>query len=293
MNEKEEYFILLRPSARGMGSDTDISLVSKENLYVIKSEEEVNKALNNCTTYEGVPDLIKIPDHIPIRIKTLHFENKIFRVYNQWGFPRDIIVGDALFNRYFVDFTKCEGDLRKVFKEKCEYEFMDFSFKKVAENRFFLFYKAEDLVVAEKVRIKRLSGSNDDMWIKQLNDAKATIKKFENLPELKDEYYDHFYDQTYVKRNMGSFKDIVKEDIANDDVDHTLCAYSYPLIPDSFAVEYKKNDDPSKHLRYDELFKKGTDVTHLVADLIGSSIYLEGFKYPQIDLALLSVFGYD
>ena len=85
MNEKEEYFILLRPSARGMGSDTDISLVSKENLYVIKSEEEVNKALNNCTTYEGVPDLIKIPDHIPIRVKTLHFENKIFRVYNHSG----------------------------------------------------------------------------------------------------------------------------------------------------------------------------------------------------------------
>ena len=45
--------------------------------------------------------------------------------------------------------------------------------------------------------------------------------------------------------------------------------------------------------RYDELFAKGSDIKHLIADLIGNREDLNGFENPQIDLALLTVFGYD
>lgn len=82
-------------------------------------------------------------------------------------------------------------------------------------------------------------------------------------------------------------------EIARDAVDHTLCAYDYPLLPDDFACEVRRDADPSLSLTYGELFHKGTDIRHLVADRIGSRENLDGFAEPQIDLALLTVFGYD
>lgn len=83
----------------------------------------------------------------------------------------------------------------------------------------------------------------------------------------------------------------VREEIEEDNIDHTLCAYRYPIMPDTFACKIKRDRDTSNFLTYGELFKKGTDIKHLVADY---TVNMEdGFDNPQIDLALRSVFGYD
>ncbi len=100
VSKTEKHYILHRPSARGMGSNTDEMLVTESNLQKMFTEEEINRSLNECTTYAGVPDLIEIPQNIPILLDTLHFEDVIFRVFNQWLFERDVIVGDAVFQRY-------------------------------------------------------------------------------------------------------------------------------------------------------------------------------------------------
>ena len=286
-----QYYILTQPSARGMGSDSDYALVTEENLHKIMSEEEIEKRLKECSTYDEVPDLIALPNDIPVTIENLHMENVIFRVHNQWGYERDIIVGDAYFTRYFVDLSHCDGDLGRWFCEKTVYEFTSFDFRRTIENHFFLFYKAEDLVQAEKDKIERLDKC-DNLDMEFIKDAEATIKHFENLPKLKDEYYEHFYYQKYSEYR-DFMNEMVDEEIKRDDVDHTRCAYVRCLLPDDFACEIGQHEELPHDLRYDELFVRGSDIRHLIADLVGNQEDLGGFENPQIDLSLLTVFGYD
>lgn len=292
VSKTEKHYILHRPSARGMGSNTDEMLVTESNLQKMFTEEEINRSLNECTTYAGVPDLIEIPQNIPILLDTLHFEDVIFRVFNQWLFERDVIVGDAVFQRYRIDFTSNTIDFGRRLQDRVWYEFMDYDLKHVSENHFFLFYHVEDLLRAERDRIKRLEGEAD--WDHQVRCAKANVAKFETLLEMKDEYYKHFYHQIYPEdRGGATMTEIIEDGIKRDDVDHTKCAYCYPLLPDKFACEINRDDYPGDRLRYDELFSKGTDIRHLVADYTGEAEKLEDFADPQIDWALETVFGYD
>ena len=93
--------------------------------------------------------------------------------------------------------------------------------------------------------------------------------------------------------NEEAVEDLIKEIPWIDNVDHTKCAYQYPLLQDKFACEINRDDYPGDRLRYDELFRKGTDIRHLVADYTGEAEKLEDFADPQIDWALTTVFGYD
>ncbi len=286
-----KYYILTQPSCFGMGSDSDYSLVTEENLHKIMSEEEIERGLKECSTYDEVPDLIALPNDIPVTIEDMHMENVIFRVHNQWWYERDIIVGDASFTRYFVDLSDYDGDLGRWFREKTVYEFTSFDFNRAIENHFFLFYKAEDLVQAERDKIERFS-SREHPNMDVIRESEETIKRFENLPKLKDEYYEHFYHQKY-SRYRDFMNEIVEDEIKRDDVDHTLCTYGRCLMPYEFACEIGQHEELPHDFRYDELFAKGSDIKHLIADLIGNREDLNGFENPQIDLALLTVFGYD
>ncbi len=287
------YYILTRHSSRGMGSDSDYALVTEENLHRIMTDEEIERRLKECNTYDMVPDLIVLPEDIPVTIEELHMENVIFRVHNQWMYERDIIVGDALFTRYFVDLSGFEGDLGRWFKEKTVYEFTSFDFKRTAENHFFMFYKAEELIQAAKNKRDHFS-KKDIPDMELVRESEEIIKHFENLPKLEDEYYDHFFRQKYSE--YRDFMDEeVEDEIKRDVVDHTLCAYSKCLMPPGFefACEIGATEGLPDRFRYDELFIKGTDIKHLIADLVGNREELGCFDNPQIDLALLTVFGYD
>ena len=72
---KDQYYLLTQPSCMGMGSDSDYALVTEENLHRIMSDEEIEKGLNECNTYDQVPDLIALPEDIPVTINELHMEN--------------------------------------------------------------------------------------------------------------------------------------------------------------------------------------------------------------------------
>ncbi len=128
--------------------------------------------------------------------------------------------------------------------------------------------------------------------MKMVREAEETIKHFENLPNLKDEYYEHFYHQEYSEYR-GDMNEIVDDEIKQDDVDHTLCTYGRCLMPYKFACEIGQHEELPHDFRYDELFVRGSNIKHLIADLVGSRESLGGFENPQIDLALLTVFGYD
>ncbi len=299
------YYILTRCSSRGMGSDSDNALVTEENLHKIMSAEEIKRRLNQCSTYDRVPDLIPLPTNVPVTTEELHMNNVIFRVHNQWDYERDIIVGDARFTRYFVDLSDYDGDLGRWFNQKTVYEFTSFDFKRTIENHFFLFYKAEDLIRTQLRKIEHFSGRDNSgsklaaecaglvgEYEKIVRESEEIIKRFSDLPKRKDEYYEHFYHQKYSEYR-DFMNEIVEEEIRHDDVDHTLCAYDRCLMPDVFACEIRNHEGLPKDFRYDELFVIGSDIKHLIADLIGNKEDLGGFENPQIDLALLTVFGYD
>ncbi len=290
--EDNTYYIYNYPASWGMGSETDTCLVTTDNLHKIFSDDEIAYHLSNCTTYDEVPDLIQLPHDIVVNVEQIHMENVIFRVHNQFFLGRDIIVGEADFCRYFVNLSDFDKNLGRWFSEKTVYEFTAFDLKHVAVNDFFLFYKSEDLLEAVKDKIRRLQNKGYPKSDKQISEAEAIVKKFENLPELEDEYYKHFYHQKYSE-NKDFVIQKIEDEIRKDQVDHTFCTYSYPIMQNDFGCEVFRDSDPCRYLTYSELFHKGTNVRHLIADLVDSSERLGGFENPQIDLALRTVFGYD
>lgn len=286
-----QYYIHTQPSSMGMGSNSDYALVTEDNLHRIMSGEEIERKLKECSTYDNVPDLIALPKDIPVTISDMHMENAIFRVHNQYGYERDIIVGDASFTRYFVDLSEYDGHLGRWFRKKNVYEFMSFDFKRTMENHFSLFHEAGELIRCEKDKIERLKKSENPN-MEMIREAEETIRHFENLTNLKDEYYEHFFHQKY-SGYREVINEIVDDEIRRDDVDHTLCAYLRCFILDDFACEIRGHEDLPHDFRYDEMFVRGSDIRHMMADLIGNREDLGGFENPQIDLALLTVFGCD
>ena len=134
-----KYYIWHKPSYYGMGSNVDAYLISEDDLEcLIKHEltrkrndkrfdgrltgawnEEIfcdspdekeviadvlKKRTTTCSTYADVYDLITIPESAIIKKEQDTLEKKVFRVFNPWGYQRDIITGEAIFNSYLVDF---------------------------------------------------------------------------------------------------------------------------------------------------------------------------------------------
>ncbi len=69
--DKNGYYILTQPSWKGMGSDSDYALVTEENLHKLMTEEEIERKLKECSTYDEVPDLMELPDDIPVTIENI------------------------------------------------------------------------------------------------------------------------------------------------------------------------------------------------------------------------------
>ena len=338
----DKYYIVHYPSTWGMGSNTDIGLVTEANLRKIIAleiekansgrkhserftgtwnnekmlesddieriiDDVIYKRLNTCTTYSGLPDLIELPNCIPIMVLYEKLEDTIFRVSNQWGFIRDIIAGEAYLTRYRVDLS---GFTEKVGLNNgpC-YEFVEYDLKNVAENHHC--DTVESMLEMMKDKVARMESKlknkpNDyqghyiddlfpdmytpEWYIKEISDTNESIKKFENLSNMVDEYTQHIY-----KQNYKMFDGIMeKQEKKDKNIDYTRRIYNYPLMPESFACEIINREERSGYLSYEDLFVKGNDIHCLKADLSGVAECIDGFDNDiEMCLVMKNVFGYD
>ncbi len=341
----------------GMGSDSDENLVTEENLRrIIKSEVEkyrsgsrfcsrmytgtvgdevfcdsedineviedvIGKRLSSCSTYSRSKDLIKLPSDLPIHKKQEHYDNTIFRVFNEWGFKRDVIAGEADFTRYFLDLRDYAGD-RNDDELGLDggkwHEFTSYKLKNVLTCEFSFLFNPEGYLEAERDKIERLKARKKgkvyahkqpgryideiipeiatDEWTDRLiKEAEATIHKvteyFKN-PDPKDEYLEHMYDGHYDREWDFGFYDSLEEDREIDHVKGLLYDFSLSDIGFGIIRTDRKREEISHSMTYGELFKKGDDYECLAAFHGGNAEKLEDLKYMNAMRLLRYVFGY-
>jgi len=128
----EKYYILHYPSSLGMGTNTDIRLVSdcdirrliraeldkkmKNNRFDDRFtgtwneekfcdsddieevvEDVIYKRLNTNSTYAPANDLVIVPNSVPIIRTDFEIKNTIFRICNQFDCVTDVIAGEGIF----------------------------------------------------------------------------------------------------------------------------------------------------------------------------------------------------
>ena len=128
----EKYYILHYPSSWGMGTNTDIRLVSdcdirrliraeldkkmKNNRFDDRFtgtwneekfcdsddieevvEDVIYKRLNTNSTYAPANDLVIVPNSVPIIRTDFEIKNTIFRICNQFDCVTDVIAGEGIF----------------------------------------------------------------------------------------------------------------------------------------------------------------------------------------------------
>ena len=294
-----------RYDSRFTGTWNEEEYLESDNMDEI-IDDVITKRLNTCSTYSEVPDLIEIPIDVPMIIIKETLKQKIFRISNQWDYVRDIIVGEAYLTRYRIDLTSYTGNLG-LENGKC-YEFVEYELKHVAENHMLDYI--DQWIQMEKDRMSRikseLAGQKstyegryiDDIipeigtreWYEKLMiEGQATIDKFTNMPIMHDEYTKHIYRQDY-----GWFNELMEEQAQKDKTtDYTKMVYRYPLMPDKFACLIEKYKDESPCLTYEELFKKGDNIHHLLAELSGVIDTMDDTEGINMLDVLRSVFGYD
>ena len=191
---KSRFYIFTYPSSWGMGSDSDHMLVSHSSLRRMiltelakknrgdrfcdrltgmwnqeafcdsKDPEEVvadviEKRLSDSSTYSDVNDLILVPEWVPAMVRKKNMKNKIFPVWNQWGFRRDIIAGSASFTRYFLDLTGMQelGILGTglAMNQDSWYEFTCYHIERVLELHY-VWSRRQSVIKTEKNRYERM-----------------------------------------------------------------------------------------------------------------------------------------
>lgn len=341
----------------GMGSNWDENLVTEENLRrIIKSEVEkyrsgsrfysrmytgttgdevfcdsedinevvedvIRKRLSSSSTYSKNKDLVKLPSDHPVTIKQEHYENTIFRVFNEFGYKRDVIAGEADFTRYFLDLRNYPGD-RDVeelgLKGGIWHEFTSYDLKNVLTCEFGFLFNPMEYLKAERDKIERLEARKNgkvpehkhdgkyideilpeiatDEWTDgHIKEAKATIEKvteYFKSSDPKDEYLDHMYDGHYDRERHYEFYRSIEEDRKIDHVKGLLYGFALADIGFGCTRTNRRDEEISHCMTYGELFKKGDDYECLAAFYGGSAEKLEDLKYMNAKWLLGYVFGY-
>ena len=341
MNKK--YYILHYPSLYGMGSDTDVMLISDESIrYIIRNEvrrknngdhpfceiltgtwngekfcdssdmseveeDVIRKRMNTCSTYAGVNDLIELPADIPLTITEQKEENRIFHIWNQYMTCfNDIIAGETVFTRFFLDFTEYE-DFAGLHKGKI-YEFVSFDMKRVLRNPYFLNH-IDTVLDKEKKRYLRFESKINGTYTvgegKYLDDLidmddeklyKQYKKEFEDVTAhfsepitCPDTYLEHIYTGSPASWYYDGLQYDIKELMSK--IDFRELAYDYPhhtLEPGAVFSEFPKGPC---YLRYDELFNTGCNVRYLPAIETGTYDFRNEITVVEAFSALRNVFG--
>lgn len=341
---KNKKYILHYPSLFGMGSDTDVMLISDDDLrYIIRTEVErkqrgesrcderltgtwkdekfcdsadmteiekdvICKRLNTCTTYSGVNDLVVLTDDIPLETRTEIMQETIFHVWGQYmsSFD-DIIAGETVFTRYFVDLSD-RDEFAGLGGGKI-HEFVSFDMKRVLRNSYFM-NDIDHVLKMEETRCKRfeskLNGTykvgeekyigdiipqNDEelyrQYKKQWEEAAA---KFAVQITCEDTYLKHIFMYSpgsyYYEDLMHDMKKIMSR------FDFRKLAYQYPhYTSEPGAIFSEELPEEECFFRYDELFKAGCDIKYLPAIETGRYESKDLIKGVEAFMALRNVFG--
>ena len=332
-----KLYLLHYPAFTGMGSDVDEFLITEENLRKIiekqidnkkngrafderltgtwndekfckspdlekQIENVIQKRLLICSTYAEVPDLIELPSDIEIKVVEESLNKRIFRLFNQFGFKRDIIVGTANFKRIVVDF----GESYKNYGLKNPIaEFDSYNLQNVVENHFD-YTDYTKLIEVERNKLQRVKEVNDNKlhkgiftekqrraWNREMkHEAYATLEKFKRKPKGKDTYLWHIYrndDNKYYKKMLN--ESLLSE--KGDKLSFVRMAYKYPLFPYTEFCEIEEKKEESNFYTYGELFEKGANISMLASPMVCYLESKEKIGTVKAESALYTVFGYD
>ena len=172
----EKYYIMHYPSSFGMGSDTDVSLISESDLRLLIRNELAKKAegkryderftgewkacgelpcdsadietviddviakrTTGVSTYAAKPDLVEVPRGVPITVKDERLEKIIVRVYGDRFSECDVVIGEGIFHRHILDLEHYKGEgLSRFLDEMKKYEFVSCELKNVLINELLL-----------------------------------------------------------------------------------------------------------------------------------------------------------
>ena len=277
----------------------------------------MNKRLNKSTTYSGKNDLIELPPDVKIDISDMKMGKTIVRLTNQFGFGRDIIFSQADLKLYSINLEQdffSDYDVLDLEDYDGWARYVSYSLKNVSEYHMGSFSTLDFVIDSSRAKLNRMLAEQqgtkvkhkgayitdlipeiaDDEYIKaQIAEARCTLDKFSNLPEVDDEYDSYMYDlrncrSTFMKDNI---KRITAAESATD---HTRMAYDYPIAPEQFALMCEKHEkDASRKLTYSELFNSGYDMRYLIADYSNRAKTKEGLGKPDLVAVFLSAFAYD
>ena len=325
----EPYYVFRYPSALGMGSDYDTRLVSDSDFRRVvrfelakdtnrldkrltgrwndevfcdsKDMEEVvqdviQKCMNRCSTYAGKKDLIRLPDSLSHRTEEVRMEDVVFHMWNQWGFYGDLVVGEIIFYRHFIDLTGIDNVAGLDGGEI--HEFCMYHAKNVLENTYFGndWETAKDIYVSasrhhkEMIDMDLAVGHHANQETERIYQRQmAALKKMENPVKGQDEYLSHMYRDNYTKWKQKRFEDDLKE-LEKVDFRNLLYrnAVSFMEEPGAF---YTKKEEETDEYRYDEIFKNGIEIEYVTGDMIWRE---EGMSDDLCACqALQTVYGYD
>ncbi|MBO4373901.1 MAG: hypothetical protein J5829_02230 [Lachnospiraceae bacterium] len=350
-----KLYLMREWSPFGMGSDSDEYVATEENLRRIIEEEVrkyrsgdrfysrmytgtvkdevfcdsedinevvedvIKKRSSSSTTYSESRDLILLPDDLPVTVKREHYDDTIFRVFNQFGFERDVIAGEADFTRYIISLKEYDGDHndgRLGLEGGLYHEFASYKMKRVLLCEF---SDTDSYLDAARKKIERLEAKRNgqkhvhegqyidellpeiatDDWIERhIESARKTIDKFTeffNEPAPRDTYFEHMYDGHYDRERYPYLYDSYDQE-KEKGLDHVrgLC-YNYILCRPGFGCTYTGRGDKEEceEMTYGELFRKGDDFECLPAIHSNSAENIEDLKYMNAIRALRNVFGYD
>lgn len=340
---QENCYIMYYPGNWGMGSDTECYFITETDLKRLitmelkkmkdgKSYSErlagtwigencmkdsleetiscvINKRLNTKSTYAGYNDLIQIPSDVKITKKEDIMDKKIFRIFNQFGYERDVIARKTKFIRYYVDLTSHKGfadlDGGKV------YEFTRFEMEGILMFHFDEMDEIDNALECNYDKIHRLTAKRKgkkvgnqiylsdnlegtdvyeaylDKWIEE---AQWIVKHLEEVKVvMQDNYLDYLYHQEWPDEYFeGMFQDSIK----NDKRDHTQCIY-YALFPyDIMGCNVSGYEEGRKVHRYDELFQSECNVEYLLG-IRTNSYPASSMQKVDVFNALRDVFGFD
>lgn len=276
-------------------------------------EDVKQKRMTSVTTYSLCRDLIRLPEDYPVIVKKEHFDDTVFRIFCK----RDIIVGEADFTRYFIDFRDYNG---KFYDGELGVaggrwnEFTSYTLKNVLRHEsIFGDYQYE--LDREKKKVKQLYDRKrgikpKELYFRDLLDetdeererrdsreiaeSEATIRRLEDYmknPDTYDKYYDHLYDGHYREGTTSYFA----QERDDTHIDHIKdwCYRWIFFIHGRFGCIWTErgNDEGRSLMTYGELFRKGDDFENLLGTFGGAKEYLAEFRYIDAAKILRYKFG--
>ena len=268
-------------------------------------EDVLRKRITSCSTYTGANDLIQISEGAEIRVSEIKLNNTIYHIWNEYMYYHDIIAGDTTFTRYIIDAPELSNV--GVLGYGRYHEFVRYDMKRVLENSYFINDK-KTMFENLRNRYERIESKLDGTYIP---DGKTY---FDDVVEcdLKEEYKiyikEWFFlrekfsspiicDDTYIEHlYTHSPNEFLKREMKNDlkemkNIDFRELVYEYADTMRCVGLFRSGNNTQPGFFRYDELFKKGENISFLPAMYTSSRETSRVSRYVNVCCVFDEVFG--